>query len=300
MGRFAPSPTGPLHFGSLIAAVTSYLCAKSNQGHWLLRIEDIDTQREQKGAAQSIIQTLEDYGFEWNGDIRYQSHHLDDYENALEQLSSHTFPCSCSRKDLQQAASTGKFSYIYPGFCRDQLSHADAIQTSIRVRSDYSCGSQINFKETCQKTAYKQNIEKDVGDFILKRSDGLFAYQLAVVVDDELQGVTHIVRGADLFDNTPRQRYLQCLLNYKEAEYFHFPVAIKPDGKKLSKQNLSPEISVARKRSTLINVLEFLGQQPPSSDNFSSMDDIWSWAVQNWKPYNIDKTLTKSCPSLYE
>lgn len=299
IGRFAPSPTGPLHFGSLIAAVASYLCAKSNNGKWLLRIEDIDTQREQKGASQSIIKSLEEYGLEWDSDIRFQSKHLDDYEDALSSLDKHTYPCSCTRKSLK--AATGTFSPIYPNFCRVKTNNPESEQFSTRLRSDIKvCNQNISFKEFCQHYSFKQDLEKDVGDFILKRSDGLFAYQLAVVVDDHIQGITDIVRGADLFDNTPRQLYLQCLLKYKHPNYLHFPLVVNPDGKKLSKQNLAPQISTIKKRDTLISALMFLGQTPPSASDFSTVNDIWLWAVQNWSPNKIPKTLTQPIPNHYE
>jgi len=311
IGRFAPSPTGPLHFGSLIAATASYLCARQNNGQWLLRMEDVDTQREQKGASQSIIQTLESYGFEWDGEIRFQSQHNDDYEAALEALRELTYPCSCTRKSLQNAQSTriGKYGYIYPGFCRNGMATNTSKNTfkkpknrgcvlvepphSIRIRSDNKhCNSNTQFKELCQPAPLKQDIEREVGDFILKRSDGLFAYQLAVIVDDELQGITDIVRGADLFDNTPRQIYLQCLLGFKHPQYLHFPVAVDSAGKKLSKQNLSPEISADKKRKNIINTLHFLGQNPPNLSDFSNIDDLWKWAVQNWDHQKIPKVLT--------
>ncbi len=295
IGRFAPSPTGPLHFGSLIAATASYLCARQKQGQWLLRIEDVDIPRTQKGATQAIIQALEEYGFEWSGNIRYQSEQCQDYQDALDQLQAFTYPCSCTRKSLQARAATGTFSYIYPGYCRNGLSQPQASQTSMRLRSDInSCLNKADFIELCQATPYSQHIEKEVGDFILKRSDGLFSYQLAVVVDDHLQGVTDIVRGADLFNNTPRQNYLQCLLGYSQPRYLHFPVAVYDNGKKLSKQNASAPISLQKKRSTLLLALQFLGQAPPRLDNFSSIDDIWQWAVQNWDIDLIPKRLTQT------
>jgi len=302
IGRFAPSPSGPLHFGSLVAAVASYLCAKINNGKWLLRIEDIDTQRKQKGASQLIIESLEAYGFEWSGDIRFQSQHLEDYQDALSSLGNFTFECSCTRKSLKMTTATGKFPPIYPKFCRERITNPENKIFSTRLRSDIKlCNQTLSFKELCQNTYFKQDLEQDVGDFILRRTDGLFAYQLAVVVDDYIQGITHIVRGADLFDNTPRQLYLQCLLEYdKQPIYLHFPVVVNPDGKKLSKQSWSPQISHSKKRDTLILALRFLGQNPPPSSDFSTVDDIWSWSVKNWNSSNIPKTLTQAIPNHYE
>lgn len=288
-GRFAPSPTGPLHFGSLIAATASYLNAKThNNGQWFLRIEDVDTQRTQKGAASAIIDTLESYGFEWQGEILYQSQRSEIYQQALNSINEFAFPCSCTRKSLM--AATGSYSYIYPGFCRRGVSNKATTNHSIRVLTTQD---SICFIDKCQSNEYCQNINKKVGDFILKRSDGLWAYQLAVVVDDALQHITEVVRGADLFDNTPRQIHLQRLLGYPQPDYLHFPVAVDVKGKKLSKQNLSPEISIHQKRATLISALKFLGQQPPQAKEFSSLDDLWLWAVQNWDPAKIPKVLQK-------
>ncbi len=290
IGRFAPSPTGSLHFGSLIAAIASYLSVRHQQGKWLLRIEDVDIHRKQKGASSAIIHALESYGFEWDGDIVFQSQRTSAYEEALAAISDKTYPCSCTRKELQAAALTGKFSYIYPGFCREKLKNKTANQLSIRVKTNTD---QICFDDRCQPEKFCQNIKKEIGDFVLKRSDGLFAYQLAVVVDDAWQGITEVVRGADLFDNTPRQIYLQNLLGFSHPDYLHFPVAIDHSGKKLSKQNLSPEISLASKRLNLINALDFLGQQPPALAEFSSLDNVWLWAIKHWNADRIPKKLSK-------
>ena len=311
IGRFAPSPTGPLHFGSLIAATASYLSAKTKDGQWLLRIEDVDTQREQRGATQSIINSLEAYGFKWDGEITYQSQRSKYYQEALNALGDLIYPCSCTRKSLM--ASTGSYSYIYPGFCREGMTNQDAQNYSIRVLTD---DKPVCFIDQCQAPddtndmeahpptftwslnspqELCQNINKKVGDFILKRTDGLWAYQLAVVVDDALQGITEVVRGADLFDNTPRQIYLQGLLGYPQPSYLHFPVAVDNSGKKLSKQNLSPEISLDQKREILVSTLDFLGQQPPQASEFSSLDDLWQWALQNWNVGDIPKVMMQAC-----
>jgi len=288
IGRFAPSPTGPLHFGSLIAATASYLNAKIHADNkWLLRIEDVDTQRIQKGAADSIINTLEAYGFEWHGDVIYQSQRSDIYAEALASIKTSIYPCSCTRKSLM--ASSEKYYYLYPGFCRNGVTNKDNVNHSIRVVTNEE---SLCFTDGCQAKPFCQNINKEVGDFNLKRSDGLWAYQFAVVVDDALQGVTEVVRGADLFDNTPRQIYLQRLLAYPQPHYFHFPVAVNTDGKKLSKQNQSAQVSSDNKRATLIEALRFLGQITPEANEFASLDDLWLWAVQNWKPSNVPKVLT--------
>ena len=289
IGRFAPSPTGALHFGSLIAAVASYLCARQHpESQWFLRIEDVDTEREQKGAASSIINTLEAYGFCWDGEIIYQSQRNEYYQTFLDQLGEHVYPCSCTRKYLQLLSSEMQFGYNYPGICRNGIKNPAVKNPSIRVRTT---DDKICFQDECQSQIYCEQIETNVGDFIVKRRDGLFAYQLAVVVDDHLQGVNHIVRGADLFDNTPRQIYLQQLLGFFTPNYLHFPVAATADGKKLSKQNLSPEITLDKKQDMLVMALRFLGQEMPHASEFSSVAELWKFAQQNWNSSNIPKKM---------
>lgn len=292
IGRFAPSPTGALHFGSLIAAVASFLCARQHpQSQWFLRIEDVDTERKQKGAAHSIIQTLADYGFTWDDDIIYQSERTEYYQAALDAIDNHVYPCSCTRKDLQALSNEMTYGYNYPGLCREGQQNAEVKDPSIRVRTQ---NDQICFQDECQPTLFCQNIESDIGDFILQRRGGLFAYQLAVVVDDHLQGINHIVRGADLFDNTPRQIYLQKLLGYKTPEYCHFPIATTSNGKKLSKQNMSPELETANtkhKLENLLSALSFLGQNPPDINNFTNLNDFWQWAISHWDINAIPKSM---------
>ena len=289
IGRFAPSPSGPLHFGSLIAATASYLNVKSKEnGQWLLRIEDVDTQRSQKGTTETIIHSLEDYGFEWDGAISYQSQRSELYKQALDSIGESTYPCSCTRKSLM--ATTDNYSYIYPGLCRNGMRNIEAEKYSTRVKTNQT---PFCFTDLCQTGEFCQNINKEIGDFILKRTDGLWAYQLAVVVDDALQGVTEVVRGADLFDNTPRQIYLQGLLGYSTPDYLHFPVVVDNNGKKLSKQNRSPEVSSNQKQETLLSTLEFLGQKPPKGSEFSSLNDLWAWALANWNAKNIPKVMSQ-------
>ena len=292
IGRFAPSPTGSLHFGSLVAAVASYLCARQHpESKWLLRIEDVDTERKQKGATRSIIQTLEDFGFTWDNQISYQSERYELYETALKTINYHVYPCSCTRKDLQALSTDTVYGYNYPGLCRNGQLNKDVKRPSIRVVTD---NQEICFQDECQIDQFCQNIEADIGDFILKRRGGLFAYQLAVVVDDHLQGVNHVVRGADLFDNTPRQIFLQKLLGYQTPDYLHFPVATTQDGKKLSKQNHSPEIIASNTKSilqALINAMVFLGQTPPDINNFSNTNDFWQWSINNWDSDKIPKSM---------
>ena len=288
IGRFAPSPSGPLHFGSLIAATASYLCAKSVNGKWLLRIEDVDKFRIKEHSISHIINTLESYGYQWDSDILYQSQRRDAYQEALNALDNLAYPCTCTRKALKKQAPMGEYGSIYPGYCREQLSNPDAQQFSIRLRTH---NTRINVDDYLQ-TTQPQNIEAEVGDFIIKRSDHMFSYQLAVVVDDEYQQITEVVRGSDLLDNTPRQRYLQQCLGYQQPDYLHFPTALTPDGKKLSKQNHSPEVDPRQKRLTILKTLNFLGQQAPTMDAFSTLEDLWDWAIKNWDRDKIPNQMT--------
>ena len=292
IGRFAPSPTGPLHFGSLIAATASYLNVRQQKdSRWLLRIEDLDSQRSQQKHAKTIINQLEAYGFAWDGDIVYQSQRTHAYQVAFDKLSDTVFPCSCTRKTIQasQISNTSKYSYIYPGTCRNKPINPSTKQCSFRLRTELN---KVCFTDHIQGV-FCQKISSEVGDFILKRADGSFTYQLAVVVDDAWQGINQITRGADLIDNTPRQLYLQKLLGFTPPDYAHFPVITANDGKKLSKQNQSPEVSTYNKRATLIKVLAFLGQSPPSLKDFASVGDLWSFAMQNWDQNKVPKVLTQ-------
>jgi glutamyl-Q tRNA(Asp) synthetase len=291
IGRFAPSPTGPLHFGSLIAAVASYLSVRSSdEGKWLLRIEDLDTQRSHPHHSDSIIKSLAQYGFKWDDDITFQSDRTKAYQEAFELLQESTFPCSCTRKSLKSALNnTDSYHYIYPGFCRDAPAKLSNKKFSYRLK--VGC-DEICFYDQIQGS-YSQNLSKEVGDFVLKQADNNFTYQLAVVVDDHWQGINQIIRGADLLDNTPRQIYLQHLLNYQTPIYGHFPVITTIDGKKLSKQNAAPEIGDNNKRALLIKALTFLGQTPPNLSDFSNLDDLWAFAVQNWDQRKIPRVLTQ-------
>ncbi len=273
-GRFAPSPTGPVHFGTLIAAVGSYLQAKKSNGEWIIRMEDVDITRRVEGSDTEILHTLEAFGFEWHGEIIYQSEQTEHYRAALDQLITRSlvFPCICSRKQLAKADSE-----IYPGNCRDHKlpeknEHALRLfaEDIIIEFSDLVMGKQ------------SQNIARQCGDFVIKRRDGLFAYQLAVVVDDALQGITEIVRGADLLDSTPRQIYLQRLLDYTTPDYCHLPLAVDAAGNKISKSEGAAKVDIKNREKLLCDVLEFLDQKPPVDLSDSSINDIWSWAIENW------------------
>jgi glutamyl-Q tRNA(Asp) synthetase len=280
VGRFAPSPTGPLHFGSLIAAVASYLESKSQQGKWLVRMEDLDKPREMKGAADDILSTLLAFGFEWDDEVIYQSQRTALYQQAFDQLQNDglIYPCSCSRKEIADSATNGIEGMVYPGTCRMAMQHARA-QHAWRIRVT---DELLSFDDAIQGSQ-SQQLSRDIGDFVLKRADGLFAYQLAVVVDDASQHITHIVRGADLLSSTPRQIYLQRLLGFEQPRYAHIPLAVNMQGEKLSKQNLALPINKQHANQLIFNALVFLGQNPPPATKQSSLADIWQWAMQNWQ-----------------
>jgi len=277
VGRFAPSPTGPLHFGSLVAAVASYLQAKTLGGQWLLRIEDIDPPREQAGATDTILTALDRYGFEWDGDVIYQSESLDAHEAALASLlaADLAYPCGCSRRDLEGAARS-PLGIIYPGTCRNGC---EAPETSIRLRTT---DTPVAFTDGLQGLQ-TQNLERESGDFVIRRRDGLIAYHLAVVVDDELEGITEIVRGIDLMDSTPRQAWLQRLLGYRTPRYVHIPVITHPDGDKLSKLTGAAGIPLSDGARVLTAALAALQQAPPKSLGQGGLSEAWQWAMENWR-----------------
>lgn len=290
LGRFAPSPTGPLHFGSLVAAVGSYLEARTRGGQWLLRMEDLDPPREMPGAADGILRTLEAYGFEWDGPVLYQSRRRDAYEAALEQLQSAglLYPCACTRKEIADSALRGIEGPVYPGTCRAGLHGRPARAWRVRTTMD-----ETGFEDAIQGPL-AQVLQRDIGDFVLKRADGLYAYQLAVVVDDAEQGITHIVRGADLLDSTPRQIYLQRLLQLPVPHYAHLPVVVNARGEKLSKQTLAAPLSDDAPTTTLWQALDFLGQQPPPSLTTGNPADMWQWAYEQWDIRRAPRT--RACP----
>ena len=278
-GRFAPSPTGPLHFGSLVAAVGSFLDAKSRHGEWLVRIEDIDPPRIVAGAADDILRTLEALDLHWDGAVMYQSRRGDAYREALDQLQRQgaLYPCNCSRREIADSALSGPSSRVYPGYCRDGMRTGRA-RHALRVRTD---DVLIQFHDRLQGHR-SQLLASETGDFVLRRADGLYAYQLAVVVDDAAQGISDIVRGADILDSTPRQIYLQKLLDLATPFYLHLPVAINVQGEKLSKQTLAPAVEVDVPLPLLLKVLEFLGQDPPRELLQGDLDSFWSWAIAHW------------------
>jgi glutamyl-Q tRNA(Asp) synthetase len=321
-GRFAPSPTGPLHFGSLVAALGSYLDAKYHQGKWLVRLEDLDTPRIMKGAADDILHTLEAFGLYWDDAVLYQSHRLLAYEDELHKIQSigAAYPCACTRKEIADSALQGIEGQIYPGTCRnhvpkgregrawrvrtdfpfrDCLSNVNAVaESGVSANSPPSGNSKslagasvpvdilrnptiIHFNDMLQGSL-TQYLENEIGDFVVKRADGLFAYQLAVVVDDAFQGVTHVVRGSDLLSSTPRQIYLQQLLGFNSPVYMHLPVAVNNQNEKLSKQTLAKPIDRQNISLTLLRALNFLRQQIPADVASCKAEELLKWAVTNW------------------
>ncbi len=283
-GRFAPSPTGPLHLGSLLTAVGSYLQAKSNKGIWLLRIEDIDPPREARGAADLILRDLDNFGFEWDGLTQYQSAQLYIYQDIVSDLikNNQAYYCTCSRKKIAETGLRNKHGLIYPGFCRNKKWHQGAVR--IRTRDE-----NIVFNDGLQKTI-SQNIETEVGDYVIKRADDLFAYHIAVVVDDEYQQITEIVRGSDLHEITPRHIYLQKILNYATPRYIHLPIVTHSTGEKLSKQTGAKPLNKKSSVPQLCQVLTMLGQQPEDSLQYESLSNFWEWAIKNWNLQKIPAT----------
>lgn len=279
VGRFAPSPTGPVHFGTLLAAVGSYLQAKTHDGKWLVRIEDVDITRSIEGSDRDILDTLEKFGFEWDDEIVYQSQRTGLYEHALDTLidKSLIYPCRCSRKQLADNGSD-----IYPGTCR-HLHLPDAGEHALRVMAE---DRDISFTDQVMGEQH-QNIARDCGDFVVRRRDQLFAYQLAVVVDDASQGITEIVRGADLLDSTPRQIYLQQQLGYTTPSYCHLPLAVDNEGRKISKSAGHARIDLECKQSMLCKALDFLGQRPPPELADDTLADVWRWAIMHWDHQHI-------------
>jgi len=277
-GRFAPSPTGPLHFGSLLAAVASYLDAKANHGKWLVRMEDLDPPREPPGTADHILTTMEAFGLEWDEPVIYQSQRAQAYEQALHMLHDYTYRCTCSRKEIADSALQGIEGAIYPGTCR-YAKHDPQLSGAWRIRTDLQ---QFAFDDLIQGRQ-SQVLQRDIGDFVVKRADQFYSYQLAVVVDDAFQNITHVIRGADLLASTPRQIYLQRLLSLPTPRYAHLPVAVNAHGEKLSKQTLAAPLDTSKAVPLLYQALEFLGQQPPDALLHGSIKEVWSWAKAHWQ-----------------
>jgi len=284
-GRFAPSPTGPLHFGSLIAAVGSYLSVKSRQGQWLVRIEDLDPPREQAGAADNILKTLEAFKLEWDEPVVYQSRRGELYEEAISRLAIEnlTYFCQCSRKEIASDSEPGVDGPRYPGTCRDLKLGAPNNSLRIIVPNEI-----VTFDDRIQGIN-NQNLAQEVGDFVIRRRDGLYSYQLAVVVDDAQQNITEVCRGTDLLDSTPRQRYLQSVLDLPTPQYAHLPIATNAAGQKLSKQTMAEAVMTGDQSSMLSKALYFLGQKLPGELERAPTAEIIQWGVNYWDEAAVPK-----------
>lgn len=270
IGRFAPSPTGRLHLGSVYTALASFLEARTRHGLWKLRFDDLDTPRNVVGATDSILKTLETFGLHWDGEVDYQSRHLDDYQAVLADLMvrEQIYRCRCSRKELTD---------IYAQTCRNQVISATQPH-SLRVKTD---ARQIVFDDNLQGCIL-HNVAIQHGDFILKRKDNIVAYQFAVVLDDERQRVNHVVRGVDLLNETPKQIYLQQILNFPTPNYLHVPVLVDAKGYKLSKQTLATAVALSAPNQVLFQLLNWLKQNPPLELKHENVPEILTWAIKNW------------------
>ncbi len=284
-GRFAPSPTGPLHFGSLAAALASFADARAAGGDWLLRIEDLDTPRNRPGALDAILHTLDRSTLRWDGPVVVQSERREVYFAVLDRLRREglLYPCTCSRREIADSslrASVGGAAR-YPGLCRERSwSGTFARPPAWRLRTD---ARAIGFEDRVRGRFATGNLEASAGDFILRRADGVIAYQLAVVVDDAAFGITDVVRGADLLDSTFRQIYLQQTLSLPTPLYLHVPTATNARGEKLSKQTRAVPVDPERPAPALRAALEFLGQRPPASLRNAEPGDLIDWAVAHWR-----------------
>lgn len=286
IGRFAPSPTGLLHIGSLLTALASYADARAHGGRWLVRMEDLDPPREMAGAADDILRTLEAFGFEWDGGVAYQSRRYDLYHEALGRLKAKglVYPCDCSRKDWQAAARAGADGFVYNGCCAG-LDPQRALHKTpawrVRVPDEI-----IGFDDAVVGH-YAQNLAHDIGDFVLLRADGFWAYQLAVVADDAAQGITHIVRGQDLLVSTPRQLWLQRALDTPEPHYAHLPLLVNGAGQKWSKQTLAPALDLGAREALLRQVMAYL--KLPAAPEVGRPQDLLAWAVRHWDMAKVPK-----------
>lgn len=290
-GRFAPSPTGPLHFGSLVAAMASYADARAAGGQWLVRIEDLDPPRARPGAETAILRTLDAYGFRWDEPVWRQSSRSEAYAKALALLDakSLTYRCVCTRREIAQDPLGREGERVYRGTCRHGVDGARAgrKRSAIRVRVP---DEAIDFADRRQGDV-RQRLCDDVGDFIVRRADGWFSYQLAAVVDDAAQRITDVVRGADLLASTPRQIFLQRTLHLPTPNYLHVPIAVDLRGIKLSKQT-GAESLPAMPLPTLVAAWGFLGQRPPA-DTPATVGEFWSWAIASWEPAQVPRAMTR-------
>lgn len=283
-GRFAPSPTGPLHFGSLVTALASFLDCRHVHGRWQVRIEDLDQARVIPGAAETHLRTLERFGLNWDGPVVRQSQRSAHYEAALRQLQAAgaLFPCTCSRAEIARAGRMGIEGPIYPGTCRNRK-HALTGPHALRVRIG---SAPILWQDAIQGPQH-HDLAALCGDFVLRRADGVVAYQLAVVVDDAAQGVNRVMRGADLIASTPRQIHLQRLLSLPTPRYAHVPLALDGRGEKLAKRVGAAAVATGDPAPLLCQALAFLGQVVPPDGPRLGVGELIDWAIAHWEPARI-------------
>ena len=283
-GRFAPSPSGELHLGSLLAAVGSYLAAHCLGGRWRLRIDDLDLPRVVPGAADAILRSLQAHGLQWDGDVLYQSQRGDAYRAALEQLrcAGLTYRCACTRRELAAIARAGIDGPVYPGTCRDGPAPGRPAR-ALRLRVP---DAEIGFHDAVQGDC-RHNLAGAVGDFVLQRADGQIAYQLAVVVDDAFQRITQVVRGVDLLASTPRQIYLQQCLDLPQPSYAHLPLLVDSHGLKLGKQTGAGPLDDTRASDNLRQVLTALALPPPCDLHGAPPTELLHWATAHWEPARL-------------
>ncbi|MFN0040117.1 MAG: tRNA glutamyl-Q(34) synthetase GluQRS [Burkholderiales bacterium] len=284
LGRFAPTPSGPLHLGSMVAAVGSYLDARAHRGSWFVRIDDLDEPRVVPGASESILDCLQRFGMRWDGDVAYQRLKSSRYASAFETLraSDAVYPCACSRREVEQAGMAGAEAAVYPGTCRNGMPEGRTAR-AWRMRTT---GVRIRFDDKIQGLV-EQDLAADIGDFVLARADGVPSYHLACVVDDAESGITHVVRGADLVNSTPRQILVQQHLGFAGPEYLHLPVVVNRHGEKLSKQTRAPAVDPSNAAAILRRILQFLGQEVPRDQN---LEDLWEKAIAGWSRVRVPPT----------
>lgn len=285
-GRFAPTPSGPLHFGSIVAAAASYLEARAHGGEWHLRIDDLDPPRAAPGATDSILRCLEQLGFEWNGPVVYQSQRTPAYHAALHQLRQRglVYPCACTRREISEHAQMGFEGPIYPGTCRQGMPPGRDARALRLLTKDI----RVNFDDALLGPQAR-DLERESGDFVLYRADGVFAFHLASAVDDGELGMTDIVRGADLLESSARQIYVLTLLGLPVPQYMHLPIAVNSQGEKLSKQTFAEAVDPSKRGRVLVPALRFLGQAPPEGLSGAGTHEVWSWAIANWQRGRIPR-----------
>ncbi|WP_240162432.1 tRNA glutamyl-Q(34) synthetase GluQRS [Glaciimonas sp. PAMC28666] len=291
IGRFAPSPTGLLHDGSLVAAMASYLDAKAHQGQWLVRMEDVDEARTAPGAADAILNALSTLQMMWDGTVVYQSQRTDLYLDAFDKLGRLAYPCGCTRREIvdSQIGVASDGAAVYPGTCREGLPVGKPTRSYRLLVPDVGQAEELIRFEDRWQGVVQQHLAIEVGDFVLKRADGFWTYQLAVVVDDAEQGVTHVVRGADLLDSTARQIYLQRQLGLTTPSYLHVPVITNANGEKLSKQYDAQPLDLTQPLQTLVKAAWFLGLE---IGRVNSIEMFWPLAIAAWAGQRIERRST--------